>query len=252
MKGQKPLSPPGRLWYTLPVLDEIPFLLYGFGKKGLSLGRLRRAWPEFHIASLKQVHSDRVVFLQDTPPSPPRADGAVTDRPLLFLIVKTADCLPLLLADPEKGTVAAVHCGWRGTARGIAGKAVRLLQQRCGCDPRSLRAGLGPCIGPSCYEVGEDVRQAFLRGSLPLDVFKPAPAGRGKYFLDLAAANIFQLKRAGLQEPHIDLCGLCTHCRPDLCSYRRDPIQTSRAINFIGFTDGRSLASSKLNKAELD
>ena len=240
MKRPNILSPPSRPWHTLPVLDEISSLIYGFGKKGWSLGHLRRAWAEFRVVSLKQVHSDRVVFLQDTPPSPPRADGAVTGRPFLFLVVKTADCLPLLLADPDRRGVAAVHCGWRGTAQGIAEKAVRLLQERCGCDPRSLRAGLGPCIGPSCYEVGEDVRQAFLRGSLPLDVFRPAPGGRGKYFLDLAAANVFQLKRAGLQESHLGLSGLCTHCRPDFCSYRRDPVQAGRSINFIGFTDGRS------------
>jgi len=220
---------------TLPLLERIPFLFHGFGLKGWGVKNLQRRWEAFRVVSLRQVHSDRVVVVDTVPASPPQADGAVTDRPFLFLVVKTADCLPLLLADPDRKAVAAVHCGWRGTAQRIAEKAVRLLQDRCGCDPGSLRAGLGPCIGPACYEVGEDVRQVFVRASLPLDVFRPVPGRPEKYLLDLAAANIFQLKRAGLHETHLGRFDFCTHCRPDLCSYRRDPLQPGRTINFIGF-----------------
>ncbi len=219
---------------TLPLLDGLPFIFHGFGLKGWGLRNLKRRWEAFRAVTLRQVHSDRVVYVKDVPPSPPQADGLVTDQPFLFLVVKTADCLPLLLADPEKRAVAAVHCGWRSTAQGIAEKAVRLLEERCGCDPRHLRAGLGPCIGPACYEVGQDVRQAFLRASLPPDVFQPAQGAPQKYYLDLAAANIFQLKRAGLQPAHLGRFPLCTHCRPELCSYRRDPLQPGRSINFIG------------------
>jgi len=228
-----------KLCLTIDVLEEISFVFHGFGLKGWNLEILQRRWKVFHIVSLRQVHSDKFIYVDQAPSSPPRADGVVTDQPFLMLIVKTADCLPILLADPKRKGVAAVHCGWRGTAQRIAEKAVRLLEERCGCDPRSLRAGLGPCIGPSCYEVGEDVRQAFLRGALPADVFRPVAGRPGKYSLDLAAANIFQLKRAGLQESHIGRSDLCTHCRPDLCSFRRDSSRAGRALNFIGFSDSR-------------
>jgi len=221
---------------TLPLLEEVRFLFHGFGLKGWSLHNLKRRWGAFRAVTLRQVHSDRVIYVDQVPASPPQADGAFTDRPFLFLVVKTADCLPLLLADPEKRVAAALHCGWKGTAQRITEKAVRLLQERFGCDPRSLRAGLGPCIGPDCYEVGEDVREVFRQACLPLDVFRPASGPPGRYLLDLAAANIFQLRQAGLREAHLGRFFFCTHCRPDLCSYRRDPLQPGRSINFIGLS----------------
>jgi YfiH family protein len=226
---------PAEQTLALPLLEQFPFIFHGFGLKGWGMKNLQRRWEAFRVVSLRQVHSDRVVVVDDVPFSPPQADGAVTDRPFLFLVVKTADCLPLLLADPDRKAVAAVHCGWRGTAQRIAEKAVQLLQDRYGCRPAALRAGLGPCIGPGCYEVGEDVRQVFIRASLPLDVFRPTAGRPEKYFLDLAGANLFQLKRAGLGEEHLGRFEVCTHCRPQLCSYRRDPLQPGRTINFIGF-----------------
>ncbi len=95
----------------------------------------------------------------------PEADGVMTDEHGVALVVQVADCVPLLMADPRTGAVAAVHAGWRGTAANIAAAAVRRLQQQYGCRPEDLVAAIGPCIGACCYQVGPEVREAFTSAS---------------------------------------------------------------------------------------
>ena len=225
-------------FFTSAILDRIPGFFHGFGTRrfdACALSRHRRG-RRFRLVTLDQVHSDTIRFFDRPTRRRRRGDALVTARPDLLLAVKTADCLPLLLADPEKRVVAAVHCGWRGTAQRIAERTVRSLQDRYGCKPSDLRAGLGPRIGARCYEVGEDVRRALRESGLPVRFFRARRGRPGKYSFDLAAANVFQLKRAGLKDRHIDRIDLCTHCRPDLCSYRRDPLHPGRMINFIGYS----------------
>ncbi|MBM3297543.1 MAG: peptidoglycan editing factor PgeF [Candidatus Aminicenantes bacterium] len=222
---------------TAPLLDAIPGLVHGFGMKGGGARTVPGGRKDcgLRLVFLDQVHSDIIRFYSRPPRVPKPGDAAATDRPGLLPAVKTADCLPVLLADQERRVAAAVHCGWRGTAARLAEKTVRALEKRYGCRPARLRAALGPCIGPRCYEVGEDVRLAFRKAGLPLRVFKPLRGRPGKFALDLAGANRAQLLRAGLRARNIDRLPLCTHCRPDLCSYRRDPKRSGRQINFIGF-----------------
>ena len=161
----------------------------------------------------------------------PEGDAAVARGPRLLLGIETADCLPILIVDPRRLTVAAVHAGWRGTARGVAARTVEALVAG-GSDPEDLRAALGPCIGPCCYEVGEELREAF--GPAGAAFLRPGP--RGRPHLDLRAASLEQLVAAGLRPARIHHVGDCTACRADLYySYRRDGPGVGRMINFVGW-----------------
>ena len=156
-------------------------------------------------------------------------DAVVSDVPGLTLTLLAADCAPILLHDPSRGVVAAVHAGWRGTALSIAPTAVRLMREQFGCQPADIRAGIGPAIGRCCYEVGPEVVRAVGRatpdGAAP--VYEPLP--RGKARLDLTAASAAQLAGAGLDPANIETAGLCTACRTELFySHRREGEPTGR------------------------
>ncbi len=170
-----------------------------------------------HLATAEQVHGSSVV--QVTGPFEDRtfaADGLVTNRPGVVLAVGTADCVPILLWDPEHRAVGAVHAGWAGTRDGIAGVAVRRMAEIFDSRPDRILAAIGPAAGPCCYEVREDVAQHFSE-----EFLRSLPGGL--IHLDLPAANRAGLLQAGLPESNIDLSGLCTLCRPDLFfSHRRD------------------------------
>jgi YfiH family protein len=178
---------------------------------------------------LKQVHG---CALARAPwEGRPEADAALATEPGVLLGIETADCLPVLLVDPQRRAVAAAHAGWRGTVQGAARVAARALVA-AGSDPRALLAALGPNIGPCCYEVGEDVRAAF--GEAGARFFRPGP--RGRPHLDVRAANRAQLEEEGLRPDRIVSVDECTFCRADLYhSYRRDAQAAGRMINFIGF-----------------
>jgi YfiH family protein len=156
-------------------------------------------------------------------------DGVITDMPGLTLMLLAADCAAILLHDPLRGVVAAVHAGWRGTAGGIAPAAIRLMRAAFGCQPAHIRAGVGPAIGRCCYEVGPEVVRAVGEatpgGAAPLH--DPLPAG--KAMLDLTAAVMAQLAGAGLDPANIAAAGLCTACRTDLFySHRLEGEPTGR------------------------
>jgi YfiH family protein len=178
---------------------------------------------------MKQVHGTRV---QEAPfVGTPEGDAAVARAPGVLLGVQTADCLPVLLVLPARRAVAAAHAGWRGTAAGVVRAALGVLLAEGG-EPAEVVAALGPCIGPCCYEVGEDVREAF--GPEGASFFLP---GRGhRQHLDLRAANVRQLLDAGVPLQRIHHVADCTSCRRDLYySYRRDGPGTGRMISFVGF-----------------
>jgi YfiH family protein len=130
--------------------------------------------------------------------------------------------------------IAAIHCGWRGTQRRIAEQTIQKLREHYNCDPSSLLAALGPCIGPACYEVGQDVRTSFRDSDLPDDIFERHSEHKDKYHLDLRAANRRQLVHQGLGEENIFDIDICTHCDPEFHSYRRDKNDVGRLFNFIG------------------
>jgi len=144
------------------------------------------------------------------------ADALVTDVPGIPLIVFSADCNVLLLHDPVRRVIGAAHAGWRGTAAGIAAETVRVMTEDYGCDPADLRAAIGPAIGPCCFETDGDVPEAMRASALGPEA-GPYLERRGpKYHVDLAGLNRQWLLHAGVAPEHIDICGLCTACRPDL------------------------------------
>jgi YfiH family protein len=223
-------------YLTVPRFDKIFWLIHGFGTRSWRLRDFqgRPEWRDFKIFCLDQVHSHEMHFIDALPDRRLKGDALATRLPGIFLIIKTADCLPLFLVDESRRVVAGVHSGWRGTQKRIAERAIRAIQARYGCRPSSLLAALGPCIGPECYEVGEDVRQEFGDAGLPLDFLRPHPGVRGKYLLDLVSANRRQLESQGLNGKNIFTAGICTHCDSRLLSYRRDRKKSARLFNFIG------------------
>ncbi len=225
-----------RPYLTEPRLERIPWLIHGFGTAAWTeadLGRSRE-WDGFRPVILDQVHSD-IIHCVDAPPDGRlEGDALITSASRLFLVIKTADCLPVLIVDEARKVVAAVHCGWRGTWKRILEQVIGELGTRYGCDRARLLAALGPCIGPECYEVGGEVRERFGAAGFPDELFRPNPAAAGKYFLDIRAANVLELGRAGLRPENILSVDACTRCRPELLSYRRDGRSEGRMYAFIG------------------
>lgn len=179
-----------------------------------------------------QVHSDRVAVVTEADAGKgalardnclAETDALVTNRVGICLTVLSADCVPVLLCDPFRQVVAAVHAGWRGTAAGIVGRTVGVMHDKFGCCPEQVYAGIGPSIGKCCFEVGEDVARIFYQ-------LLPACAGivskgknPGKFQIDLWEVNRQQLLACGLIPSHIEVAGMCTVCHPDaFFSYRKD------------------------------
>lgn len=178
----------------------------------------------------KQVHGDTVLHVtaEDAGkgylvPSDYTTDALITDVPELSLVVFSADCVIILLYDPVSRSVGAVHAGWRGTALGLPAKAVGEMVRLFGADPAHMRAAVGPGIGACCFETRSDVPDA-MRTAFGSDVevfITPKnpknpkdPKDTGKWMLDLKAINAWRLREAGVET--IDVCPLCTACRPDL------------------------------------
>jgi len=241
-----------RPYLTTPRLAGISWLVHGFGDAGWSEADFLAfaASKGFRPVIMRQVHSDTVHRLEEIPAGKLEGDALMTNIPGLLLVIRTADCLPVFLVDLRKRVVAAVHCGWRGTEKRIIEKSVRALGRAYGSKPGEMLAALGPCIGPSCYEVGPEVREGFLRAGFPPSVFSHYQEGgpvrrgadsdkhlgqAGKSLLDLRAANVWLLGGMGFKKENIlDSGSGCTHCEPSFLSYRRDPGERRRMYNFIG------------------
>jgi hypothetical protein len=233
---------------------------------------------DLSLASVRQIHSDhslivtrhpsdRLVYrlpgAEDPLPAadgPPAADGIMTAAGSVLLTIRIADCLPLLLVDPRRRAVAAVHAGWRGALARIVEKSVGDLRRVFGSDPHDVLAAIGPCIRSCCFEVGEEVVEAFHGqfaqadrffqklpdpGRAPADRYnilflQAYPPGHGPEHLpaarlDLVAVAAHQLQSAGVSAANIDVAGYCTACRTDLFfSHRREGPATGRQAAAIG------------------
>jgi purine-nucleoside/S-methyl-5'-thioadenosine phosphorylase / adenosine deaminase len=186
------------------------------------------------LCLLRQVHGKTVHVAPWE--GTPEADAAVTATAGTLVAVETADCLPILLVDPQARRAAAVHAGWRGTAAEIVRAAITVLVGTGG-DASRLIAAIGPGIGECCYEVGPDVREAFGPDG---GAFFSA-GSRGRPHLDVRAANVSQLLAAGVMPDRIHHVAECTFCSADRYhSFRRDGHGSGRMINFVGWVSGSS------------
>ena len=234
-----------RPYLTVPRLVALPGLVHGFGYASwseadfLAFAASRNVRPVI----MCQLHSDVIHRLEAGPDKQLEGDALTTNVPGILLVIRTADCLPILLVDEKNRAVAAVHCGWRGTEKRILEKAVRAMGEFYGSKAGDLLAALGPCIGPACYEVGPEVREGFLRSGFPASLFTQrghvpgahVPLLKPKYLLDLRAANAWLLGTLAFKKANIFNPGpTCTHCEPRLLSYRRNSADPRRMYNFVG------------------
>jgi polyphenol oxidase len=184
--------------------------------------QLHGARPVF----LKQVHGTDVLNLDPSTPDGATADACLTRKSLVACTIMVADCLPILFTDSKGTTVAAAHAGWRGLAHGVIENTVKALCRESGADPSELLVWLGPCIGPNAFEVGSDVRRAFVEAEKTLDrCFKNHPGNPQKYLADLPELARQRLLSLGvLQADGNDSSDAwCTvHQASRFFSYRRD------------------------------
>ena len=165
------------------------------------------------MASAHQIHSNIVLFVEKAPENYPDCDGFVTQTKELTLVVKTADCLPILLEESSVGVVAAVHAGWRGSAQKIVCQALDKMEE-AGAKREKIRAVIGPRIGACCFEVKEDF-VAEYRALLGEYGDKFLIFRENRIFCDLPALNRALLLESGVKEEHFEDSGLCTCCAPD-------------------------------------
>ena len=167
----------------------------------------------------RQIHTDivRIATREEAGKSLdnrdwPECDALITNEPGVALVIFTADCTPILLHDPVTGAVGAAHAGWRGTAMGIAGKTAEAMVREYGCDPKNIRAAIGPNIGYCCFETDADVPDAMI-AALGEEA-KPFIHPNGeKYYVNLKKINALWLRKAGVEL--IEISDACTVCQSD-------------------------------------
>ena len=193
--------------------------------------------PDAELLRLTQVHG-RVTLTFEEPPRERRnvllgeGDAAITCQPNVLLAVATADCVPIVLADPVSGWIAAVHAGWRGTAARVLDAALDALEAR-GVSLRNLSAAFGPSIARDRYEVGPEVVAALLAayGAAPEGAVRPGTGG--KAFVDVAAFDEGALLARGLDPSRIHRPGVCNAAESDLPSWRRDGPGAGRILTGV-------------------
>lgn len=203
------------------LLSGLAGVEHGFGT------RADGAWlPPAQTARLKQVHGNGVVAVS-LPGDHGEGDALLTTAPGTWLEIRTADCVPLLLAAPARGLIGAVHAGWRGTAQRIAQASVEAMARDFAAPPEEIYVAIGPSIRVCCFEVGEEVAAEFPDFT---DRTRPRP------HVDLAAANLSQLIKAGVPPAQIEVLPKCTACdAAAFHSFRRDRVQ-GRMLSGIRLT----------------
>jgi YfiH family protein len=214
----------------VPELADEPGFVHGFSTLALGSVGLKHATDHnavlgarrafagaldldgIELTTIGSVHGAEVARVDEPGGSVDNVDALITDRKGIALFATFADCYPIVLWDPEKRVAGLVHAGWRGTSAGVGAAAVRFMREEYGCS--FVRAGIGPGICARCYEVGDEVAAKF-------DARFVSPAARGKWLLDLAAANAEQLEQAGARAVYdVGMCTKETYLFP---SHRRHP-----------------------------
>jgi YfiH family protein len=197
-------------------------IFHGFGTRALESEA--DLFAALRTSCARQVHGVRVLWVEaDTRPWEEEADALAT-REARLVAVRTADCVPVLLADVREGRVAAVHAGWRGTLARIVERAVESLV-RAGSRPKDLVAAIGPAIGRCCYEVSPDLAARFESAF--------GPRVRADRRLDLPLANRISLESCGLSPDRVETIDVCTFCDGRFHSFRREGESAGRQHSFV-------------------
>ena len=221
-------------------------------------GRERSLPP---LVSLRQIHSGLVHILKNKdsiPKSALKGDGIITSHADVLVAVQVADCVPVLIADAQRGAIGAFHAGWRGTAKRIVERGVGTMRAVFGCEPKNLYAAIGPCIHACCYAIGAEVIDEFtsqfayskelfsevydrdpIKEKYPLLFLTARAPGHSnigpQIHLDLVEANRRQLIDAGVPPDHVWAAEECTSCRTDLLfSHRAEAGYAGRMMGVIG------------------
>ena len=241
---------PGACFLSCDRFDQAGGVAHGFSTRlggvsrgvyaGLNLGYNRGDDPDYvrenfrlfctaiggdfdGLIKTRQVHRDHIQSVTAADrgmdliaPAPWETDGLVTDVPGLCLTVFSADCVPVLLYDPVRRCIAAVHSGWRGTAMSIAVRAAEKMTNDYGCDPGTILCAIGPAISKCCFETHADVPDEMTAalGAPAAPFIEPLPTG--KFRVDLKGIIKSTLLQAGLEDDHISVSDHCTACRTDL------------------------------------
>jgi polyphenol oxidase len=194
------------------------------------------AYPAMRSALLQQVHGNIVRTIgPDHDGERHQGDGMVTATRGIALGVFTADCVPILIVDYERGIGAALHAGWRGILADIVAAGVRAMVA-LGARPHEMRAAMGPAIGGCCFEVDSDLAERFAR-SIPHARAQTRAGNPGKAYMDLRAIARGQLERTGVPPGEITTIGPCTKCAADRYFSRRANAGATSGLqmSFIGF-----------------
>jgi YfiH family protein len=259
----------GVTFFSCKLLDRVDFLLHAFSSRqtGVSEGaystlnlsgavgdaeesveKNRRLFYQVQgikraqVFSVNQVHGNNVLIIDERllarrqngrPEQAVSADAMLTDQPGVALTVLTADCLPIIIVDPQKKAVAMVHAGWRGTCRGILQKTLAKLAECFGGNPNRWLIGMGPCISSCCYEVGSDVVSMFKQNYPDWHNYCTYKK-EDKWDFDLLGANMSQLLTAGVRPENICELAMCTACHPEhFFSYRKTDGKTGRMMSLV-------------------
>jgi YfiH family protein len=288
------IAPNGVQWLAVPAWEKMNWLWHGFSTRrgGLSraycavdapgelnlgftteddretVARNRRLFtqavsgdPSTPLVDVHQIHSNLVLLASSADASrekPRSADGLMTNEPGLLVGIRTADCIPILVADRKRRAVAAFHAGWRGTVQRIVESGIGRMRLQFGSRPEDLIAAIGPGIGPCCYSVGEEVLSSFesqfayarelfrevydsdlVRTKYPMLFMTQRAPGHlvqgPSLHLNLVEANRRQLLAAGLKPRAIHLVGGCTSCHRELFfSHRGAQGHAGRMMSAIG------------------
>lgn len=202
--------------YRVPAWSAFDWLDHGFGTRhSLDFNALQ-------AATVKQIHSGFVLPAAEPAGCIGEGDALITDRQGVRLAIRTADCIPVLLVDPLRRAVAAIHAGWRGTLAAISSSAVHRMHTAFGSRPDDIHAAIGPGIGVCCFEVGAEVGGLFQA-----EVTE-------KVHLNLPELNRAQLLEVGVPARQIEVAGLCTRCQEsEFHSFRRDRERAGRMVSSI-------------------
>ncbi|MEJ2447000.1 MAG: peptidoglycan editing factor PgeF [Anaerolineales bacterium] len=184
------------------------------------------------LAQVRQIHSARVVRIDRPVDALEKADAMITNQPGPLLLMRFADCVPILLFDPKTRSAGIAHAGWQGTIKGVASQVVLEMRREYGTDPEDLVVGIGPSIGPDHYQIGSDVielvEETFLENARQLLI-----RDGDEVKLDLWKANRINLEHVGVK--NIIVSGICTGCNLDhWFSHRAELGRTGRFASVIG------------------